>query len=158
MTQPSFAFSADDTSPFFKVVNRLADLYITYRGRYVIMNPDGALFIPKKDIDGKAVPAKLTNAAVCAHVNRHIAISVYSGPHSAKFICFDVDDGSASTVKKIIDTCEEAGIPRDKIYVSTSGGKGYHVEIFFSGLVYVSAMKDFYNWVCFKADLAIVTR
>ena len=147
------SFSPTDIDPFFRVVDRLFDLYVSYRGRFVTMSQDGKIFIQKRSVKNESVPAKLTSAVMCAHLNQRISISVFAGPHSAKFICFDVDDGKASTVREIVDTCEEAGIPRSKIYVSTSGGKGYHVEIFFDHLVYVSILKDFYDWVCFKASL-----
>lgn len=142
-----------EVDPFFQIVDRLAELYVSYRGRFVIMSDAAKIFIPQIESDGKKVPAKLTNAMLCSHLNQRLAVSVYAGPYSAKFICFDVDDGNPDTVRKIIDLSEEAGVPRSMIYVSFSGGKGYHVEIFFDELVYTSAMRDFYNWVCFKGDL-----
>lgn len=143
----------DEIYPFFQIVDRLADLYVSYRGRFVTMAEGGKLFVQNKKEGDKLVPVKLSNSILCSHVNQKIAVSVFAGEHSAKFICFDVDDGSVETVRTIIDLCEEAGIPRSKVYVSSSGGKGYHVECFFDSLVYVSKMKRFYEWVCFKGNL-----
>ena len=44
------------------------------------------------------------------------------------------------------------GVPRDLIYVSTSGGKGYHVEIFFDRLVYTDRLRTFFDCVVLKAE------
>ena len=142
-----------EPSLFFDVVDRLADLYVSYRGKCVVMGPDGSIFIPKRRVGDSLAPARLTNSLLCAHVNQRLAVSVYAGKYSAKFICFDVDDGNPETVRTIVDLCVEGGIPREKVYVSTSGGKGFHVEIFFDELVYVNRMERFYDWVCFKGGL-----
>ena len=134
---------------FYDVVNRLCDLYISYRGRYVMMLPqEGKIFVPKT----RSGPAKLTNRAVCQHVNRQIAIGVFAGAYSSKFICFDVDLPDQAEVKRIIDAMVFYGIPRDLIYVSTSGGKGYHVELFFDGLVYTDRLRTFFDCVVLKAE------
>ena len=134
---------------FYDVVNRLCDLYISYRGRYVMMLPqEGKIFVPKT----RSGPAKLTNRVVCQHVNRQIAISVFAGACSSKFICFDVDYPEPAVVKKLIEIIAGFGVPRDLIYVSTSGGKGYHVEIFFDGLVYTEQLRKFYDCVCADGD------
>lgn len=137
----------------YLIADKLADLYVSYRAKFVLMGANGSIFMPNRREGDKMVPVKLSNATLCSHVLQNFAVSVFSGPYSAKFMCFDVDDGNLQTVKDIIDVCEESGIPRDKIYASTSGGKGYHVEIFFDRLVYVSTMKRFYEWVCRKAKL-----
>ena len=63
---------------FYDVVNRLCDLYISYRQRYVVMQAAPELeagyriYMPKSS----SGPVKLTNRAVCQHLNRQIAISV----------------------------------------------------------------------------------
>ena len=134
---------------FYDVVNRLCDLYISYRGRYVMMLPQaGKIFMPKTS----SGPAKLTNRAVCQHVNRQIAIGVFVGAHASKFICFDVDLPDPSEVRRLMDAMVFYGVPRDLIYVSTSGGKGYHVEIFFDGLVYTDRLRTFFDCVVLKAE------
>ena len=134
---------------FYDVVNRLCDLYISYRGRYVMMLPQaGKIFMPKTS----SGPAKLTNRAVCQHVNRQIAIGVFAGAHASKFICFDVDLPDPSEVRWLMDAMVFYGVPRDLIYVSTSGGKGYHVEIFFDRLVYTDRLRTFFDCVVLKAE------
>lgn len=135
---------------FFAIADRLCDLYITYRRRYVVMQAAPELeagyriYMPKSS----SGPVKLTNRVVCRHLNRKLAISVFAGAYSSKFICFDVDYPDPFEVKKLIEILTRYGVPRDLIYVSTSGGKGYHVEIFFDGLVYTEQLRKFYDCVC----------
>ena len=133
---------------YFEIASRFADLYVSYRQRFVMMR-EGMSYVPKHN--GHDVP--LSNSIICGHLNRKYAICVYAGSLSSKFICFDVDDGNKDTVRKIIDTLTDLGFERNKIYVSTSGGKGYHVEIFFDGLMYTDRLKILYTYVCNKNDL-----
>lgn len=135
---------------FFDIAKQLEDLYITYRGRFVMMTLDGGVFVPryKDSKSGKIKDQKITNKIICGHLNGHYAICVYAGSASSKFICFDVDDGNPQTVRTIIDILSKVGFPRERIYVSTSGGKGFHVEMFFSSLMFTSDLKNVYNYVC----------
>lgn len=124
-------------------------MYVSYRQRFVMMMPDRPPFVPRKN--GNYLP--LSNRIICGHINQRYAICVYAGVYSSKFICFDVDDGNRETVKCIIDSLVELGFDREKIYLSTSGGKGYHVEIFFDGLMYTDKLKCVYDYVCDKNRL-----
>ena len=139
---------------FFDYVDRMIDLYVTYRQRYVLMEKSGSVYMPHtKQSKGDPVPLKLSNNVVCAHLNRKLAVSVFAGQYSSKFMCFDVDDGNPSTVHKIIDALESYGIPRGYIYVSTSGGKGYHVELFFDRLVYTEDQRIMFDYLCMTNDI-----
>lgn len=140
--------SYDSDEHFFDTANALLDLYVSYKGRYVITNAVQS-FIPK--IGDEYV--RLDNRAICAHLNHKFAVSIYAGRSCSKFICFDVDDGSKQTVTKIIDVLSYAGFDREKIYVSFSGRKGYHVEMFFDKLMYTGVLKALYNYVCQEAGL-----
>ena len=134
----------------FDIAKQLEELYITYRGRFVMMTLDGGVFVPryKDSKSGKIKDQKITNKIICGHLNGNYAICVYAGSASSKFICFDVDDGNPQTVRTIIDILSKVGFPRERIYVSTSGGKGFHVEMFFSSLMFTSDLKNVYNYVC----------
>lgn len=113
------------------------------------MEADGSIYIPK-DVNGDR---PLSNKVVCGHLNQKYAVSVYAGKYSSKFMTFDVDDGCRSTVMKIIEVLVGLGIPRDLIYVSTSGGKGFHVDLFFDNLVYTDKLRILYDYVCIEGGL-----
>lgn len=46
-----------------------------------------------------------------------------------------------------------AGFEQDKIYVSLSGRKGFHIEMFFDELMYTGVLKLLYYYVCKEAGL-----
>lgn len=140
--------SYDSDEHFFDTANALLDLYVSYKGRYVISKADKT-FIPKTGDDY----VRLDNRAICAHLNHKFAVSIYAGKSCSKFLCFDVDDGSKQTVTKIIDELSFAGFDREKIYVSSSGRKGFHVEMFFDKLMYTGVLKVLYDYVCKEAGL-----
>ena len=137
----------DESPTFFEIADRLCELYVTYRRRYVMMI-NGSIFIPKKD-----GPVALSNSVICKHLNKKLAIGVFAGEYSSKFVCFDVDDGNQETVRTILSLAEQFGIPRKYLYVSSSGGKGYHVEVFFDTLVYTEKLRIFYEWIIRKGKL-----
>ena len=58
-----------------------------------------------------------------------------------------MDDGSKETVRTIIEKLAALGIPSEKVYVSFSGNKGYHVETFFDAIVETQALRNLYEHV-----------
>lgn len=130
----------------YTIAQVLSDLYVTYRGRYIRSQatPNGkcSIWCPHKG----GAPTRLTQRVLVGHIGRKYAVHVYAGDESAVFMCFDVDKGDWSLVTRLIDAIEEYGIPRNLIYPSTSGGKGYHVEVFFDGPVLLTHLRDMYDW------------
>lgn len=135
---------------FFAIVDKMNDLYVTYRKRFVITVND-RIFVPSDKETGEYTV--LTNKNMICHLNQKYAIAVYAGPKTSKFVCFDVDIHDESIVHRIIDKLEEYGFPRDKIYVSTSGGKGYHIEMFFTDLMYTDLLLELYHTMCYELQL-----
>lgn len=127
---------------FFAVVNKLEDLYITYRGRYVMTMAGKKPFVcvPKK----QGEPSPLKNRTICAHVSQSIAICVFAGLTASKFMTFDLDIDDKEVLRRLVDVIESTGIGRDYIAISTSGGKGYHVDIFFNDRIDTQTLLDYY--------------
>ena len=117
------------------------ELYITYRKRYVLCTKEGRILTPKMK-DGTY--STLTDGILKNHLQQYYAVAILAGKYSSRFLCFDVDDGQPDTVHMVIDALVEIGFPRQLIYISLSGGKGYHVEMFFDGLVRTNKLKDIY--------------
>lgn len=135
---------------FFAIVEKMNDLYVTFRKRYVV-SANGCMYIPL--VKGTREPVVLTNKDMICHLNQKYAIAVYAGSKSSKFVCFDVDVHDESIVHRIIDKLEQYGFPRNKIYVSTSGGKGYHIEMFFTDLIFTKTLLELYHTMCRELDL-----
>ena len=127
------------------LVKRFSDLYVTYRGRFVIAR-DGGMFIPH--FSKTQNPMKLLNSNIAAHLNHEYAIAIFAGPSSSKFVCFDVDLFDKEMVRTVIEGLTEYGFPKDKIYLSFSGGKGFHVEMFFEEPVFTDDLKKLYRTIC----------
>lgn len=132
------------------LTEKMSSLYVSYRKRFVLSIPGASMFTPKRK-NGEFTA--LTDHMLTNHLLQKYAVAIYSGESASKFLCFDVDDGSADTVHTIIDRLAALGIPQDKIYVSFSGGKGYHVELFFDRLVYTSQLYALYGMVIEQAKL-----
>lgn len=123
------------------LVERINTLYVSYRKKYVLCLPGGRLVTPKRKGELYSV---LTSNVLKNHLMQKYAIAIFAGPKTSRFVCFDVDDGKKETVAGIVNALEEIGFPREHVYVSFSGGKGYHVEMFFDQLVSTARLKDLY--------------
>lgn len=128
------------------IVNKLVDLYVNNWTKFLMCSPyKESPWIPlRKDGDGYRY---LTKKDIYLHLRGYYNVGVYAAPKAAKFITFDVDVMDTEIVRKIMDTLERIGFDRDKIYVSISGGKGYHVEMFFDRPVANNALDKLYEIV-----------
>ena len=125
------------------VVTSLKNNYCGYRQKYVIMAPRYV----------KTTKHYFTEEVIRSHLAGQYALGVFAGEHSTKFMCFDVDAGGKKAVRRIIDALVEIGMPRDRVYVSTSGCKGYHVDLFFDPFIYNEKAKNLYDLVIWRTGL-----
>lgn len=129
-------------------VKEMMDRYCFFRRKYMYMfrkKETGELIITWGD--------NLEAKQVWEHFNGNIALCVKAGPRNTKFLSFDVDLPEPEVVHKVVDTLADLGIPREKIYVSTSGGKGYHVDIFFMASIRNWKAKELYDLVIYFGGL-----
>lgn len=129
-------------------VTQLSDLYITFRGRFVEMR-DGSVFIPKEFGE----PIRLKDSHISSHLAGIYAVGIYAGEKSSKFMTFDVDDGSIQTVKDIMGVLVNLGISEEYIQVSTSGGKGYHIDLICERPIATWRFRAIYEYVCNELGL-----
>ena len=116
------------------VCGKLMDLYCLFTG-YWNMSKGKSLL---------RISSKYDAYNIMMHLNGEYAVCVYAGEHATKFMTIDVDLNDPAVVHKVIDTMVDMGIPRELIYVSFSGRKGYHVDIFFRNYVYNEYTYKFY--------------
>lgn len=124
-------------------VDTVMDLYCYYRQKYVLMRDDVTMH----------VKAPYTSKQVWEHLNGNISMCVFAGPSNTSFLSIDIDMKEPDVVRTVIDTMEDLGIPRSLIYVSDSGGKGYHVEIFFADSIYNWKAKELYGLIIYFGGL-----
>ena len=126
-----------------QVIDKIRDTYGFYHQKYVIMS----------DRFTKTVGHYYTDAVIESHLDGKYALAVFSGEKVTKFISVDIDEGGKKAVRSVMKAFEELGIPRDRIYISTSGRKGYHVDIFFSPWLYNEKAKNLYDLMMWKTGL-----
>lgn len=125
------------------IEQEIMDRYCFYRKKYVIMT--------EKRI--RTVHHSFTDKVITSHLGGYYSLSVFAGEKATRFISIDVDAGGPEAVRKVMAALEELGIPHDKIYVSTSGRKGYHVDMFFEPYLYNNTARNLYNLMIWRSEL-----
>lgn len=125
------------------LIDMFKNTYCFYRQKYVIMDSQYT----------KTVAHYFTDKVIESHIDGKYALCVFAGPKVTRFISVDVDEGGKKVVRQVVDTFVKFGIPMDRIYVSTSGRKGYHVDIFFSPWLYNEKAKNLYDLMIWQTGL-----
>ncbi|MFI2857558.1 TOTE conflict system archaeo-eukaryotic primase domain-containing protein [Paenibacillus sp. JSM ZJ436] len=145
-----------------KVIQKLSDLYIIQRGHYLIQYKNGynkdkysTHIAGQMNSSGKKVKS-LLDWQFEKHLNGEFTVGTFGGKLMTKFITFDVDfpcglDMAKWITYKITNTLDELGI--NKYYISFSGNKGYHVDMFFEDLIKNEHGKQFFNYVVRKSGV-----
>lgn len=128
-----------------ELVTAFNELYLTYRKKFILQQADGSY---------NTVSKPLNDYWLAEHIKRNQTLGIFSGRIS-KFICFDVDTAEQATrdMRYLYDVLvNDFNINSQSIAVSLSGGKGYHVEIFFKDPIQIDLLKVFYRNVLKRAD------
>lgn len=138
-----------------QVINKFYNLYVINANKYLIQKPGGEyLTITYRKKDGSGTKPLLP-FIMQQHLEQKKTVGIFAGSYYSKFICFDVDFKDNNMAKwityKITKTLREIGI--NDYYISNSGGKGYHVEIFIDDLIPVTTAQRFFNLVINKAEV-----
>ena len=105
-----------------EIANRLADLYVSYRQRYIeARNNNGkpVVYVPHRH--GKNKP--LNDAMLLAHTFHRVAVGVFADSKTSKFITFDIDLHDAEWVRRVVQGLEDIGFLHDDIHISTSASR-----------------------------------
>lgn len=141
-----------------QVIQKFFDLYIVNYNKYLIMNQKGTYTTLNAESNKKI--KRFGKWQIQEHLKGSSTYGVFSGDYISSFICFDIDVpeplNARWTVYYLIDTLIHIGIPEDYIYISSSGNKGYHVDIYFNNPLYNNLIQDFYNIVMSKLDLSLI--
>lgn len=126
-----------------RIIAKLNKLYVSNKERFVMMRPGGSIIIPK--IGARYM--RLADSNLRKHLAYEYAVSVFGGKTGSKFLCLDVDKGGMPMVHNVVATLGKIGLDCKRIHVSSSGGKGYHVEIFFDALAPYASLQQLYRYV-----------
>ena len=128
---------------FSDIVEFFKKTYCFYRQDYVMMDSKFT----------KTVGHYYTDTVIKSHIEGKYALCVFAGPKTTRFLSVDIDIGGKKVVRQVMDAFERLGIPRERMYISTSGRKGYHVDIFFSPWLYNDKAKNLYELMIWKTGL-----
>lgn len=131
------------------IIKKINELFITYRKTYLLQYE-----LNQGDCKYREVKHYLTDTIIDKHLANQLTVGIKLGAGGlTKFFTFDVDikdnkyecqDVTRKLVNLLID---HYGIPKNDIHVSTSGQKGYHVDLYFTDVIPESKLIPFYEEV-----------
>ncbi|WP_339260167.1 hypothetical protein MKZ12_09860 [Paenibacillus sp. FSL R5-0713] len=132
------------------LIDRLFELYIIQHHHYLVQFKGGAYYTFKTPM-GKH---QIDN-----HIKGKATFGTFSGEHFTKFMTFDVDfkDGHMAKWVTYKITASLASVGVRDYAVSFSGGKGYHIDIFFNKAIPVKTARRFFDHIISAAELTNVT-
>ena len=140
------------------VLNKLKELFITVRYKYIKQNDNGNGYQTFNRYENKS-HKPLHDGFLKSHLMRESTYGIFSRKTLTKFVTFDVDVPDKTEAKRVVlalyESLNDLGIPTDKIFTSWSGTKGYHVDIYFSKEIPYKSMEKLYN-VAVKSTLNLL--
>lgn len=134
-----------------EVSSKLMDLYCfnMKKYRYMFRGKDG-------EAQYKAIDKPFTVMQIYKHLDGKMTMSVCAGEMNTVFSTFDIDEPGLDKVRLVVDKLAELGVPRDKMYISTSGNKGHHVDIFYDKPVFKSQGENLFNYLMRDPEIAAI--
>lgn len=132
-----------------KTIAKLNELYIATRRKYLVQYPTGYVTYDKNQTSSVWM---LNDSLIKRHLDGLNTYGIFNGNVVNKFITFDVDFRENSEARwvtlKLIDILvNDFNIDRRDIHASLSGGKGYHVDLYFSRPISLEDTQTFYKRV-----------
>ncbi|TVY09992.1 TOTE conflict system archaeo-eukaryotic primase domain-containing protein [Paenibacillus cremeus] len=133
------------------IIKQLSDLYLIQRGHYLIQDKNYGYRDYRKGEISKSTGKKykaLLDYMIESHLNGEYTVGTFCKEVFTKFITIDVDykgnlEMSKLITNKISEQFTDWHIPEH--YISFSGNKGYHIDIFFDDLIQWKHAKKFYE-------------
>lgn len=138
-----------------ETIKQLNDLYIIQRKKYLIQYPKQYITCQAGDAGNGKKTKPLTDWHLENHLNGEFTIGTFGGVFKTKFISFDVDFHDKQMAKwityKITKTLDDLGV--NDHYISFSGNKGYHIDLFFEDLISNEHSRKFFDYVLDESDV-----
>lgn len=141
------------------VMNKMADLYIVNRNKWLILSGFTKSYITKDSdtikicnkLQGRKEISKLTNYQVKEHLKGKNTVGVFPVGYNSKFLVFDIDSYIGLVyAEQIANSIRDFLIkyfPEEQVHISYSGNKGYHITLYFSHFVDIKELYKIFNIV-----------
>lgn len=130
------------------IVEAMNDLFVTVRYKYIKQTLNGDYTTFNQHKSDKVFP--FNDSLLKLHLQHKETYGIFSRSEDAKFISFDVDVKEIAEGKRAVyalyEVLQSFGIPKDFIFTSNSGNKGYHVDIYFNRPISIKILEKFYNF------------
>jgi len=108
------------------LIEILRRYFVNRDDTHAVQNPDGSYY---------RVEMPLTEAVLLSHLKGDVTVGIYQiepEKNTVKWLCFDVDSKEWVEVEKLRDSIIKSNFcAKDNILVEDTGGRGYHLWIFF---------------------------
>lgn len=139
-----------------KAVAQIENLYIAYSNRYLEQKKKAYItHKAKKSKQGKVIIPSLNSQHIEEHLKRNKTYGVLLDNKTGltKFMTFDVDiaddlNEALLVTKNLYKLLTDYyGLDKEDVHVSFSGGKGYHIDLFFNEVIDYKSLLPFYEEV-----------
>lgn len=130
MSTPITTVDQPTIEQMMPTIEKILDLYGEERTSFFWARNGRVLHVKESKAKGKGAKY-LTRGHIYRHLMGDYAVCVLGSPDGSAFTCFDVDSGGWAMASRVMEALRDMGVPADRIYASTSGGKGYHIEMFY---------------------------
>jgi len=126
----------------YDIARKLMSLYCfnksEYREMYVVESGE----VGYRHVDGE-----LTIKNLFDHLDGKRTLSVYGRKNRTVFMTLDIDTLDTAVVADMMRRLEGIGIAAEYLYPSTSGYKGFHIDVFFDKPVKKSLVENLYYYL-----------
>lgn len=141
------------------VMNKMADLYIVNRNKWLILSGYTKSYITKEsstikisnELQGRKEISRLTNYQIKEHLKGKNTVGVFPVGYNSKFLVFDIDSYiGLEYAEQIANSIRDFLIkyfPVGQVHISYSGNKGYHITLYFSHFVDIKELYEIFNIV-----------
>ncbi len=164
-----FLFFEMDKHDKKAVITKLSSLYVTSRKKFLVLTnsghyitctydpanrlqPETADFNSANEFGGRS-KYPLTNSRVRAHLMGRKTLGVFGLDRASTFLSIDVDIDDRWIVQSLINEILCLGFQQANILASSSGGKGFHIDLFFDAPTSGAYLHDFYRLILARAGL-----
>lgn len=125
-----------------EVIKTFNKLYITVRYKYIEMNCIGEYRTNIATFKSEYLNDKILQE----HLEKKYTIGIFPMPLTSQFLIFDIDSLDFNITRAVYEALAKY-VLQDKIYISYSGNKGYHISIFFDKQISKKTLNKFYELI-----------